>query len=154
MNIRVGQGYDSHALIEGRPLILGGVDWQESFGCLGHSDGDCLLHALTDAFLGAFALGDIGTFFPDDDPRWKGADSAELLKQVLERLPAYQLGNADITLFLNRPKFKPHREAVRNRLSELLNLDSGRISIKAKTWEGMGFDDVVSCSATIILEVL
>ena len=154
MNFRVGQGYDSHALVKGRPLILGGVDWKADVGCLGHSDGDCLLHALTDALLGACAMGDIGKFFPDDDPKWKGADSAMLLREVRKQMPLHRLGNVDITLFLNRPKFSTHREEVTERLSELLGMDAGLINIKAKTWEGMQVDDVVSCSVTLLLEIL
>jgi len=153
MNLRVGQGYDSHALVEGRPLILGGVDWKAEVGCLGHSDGDCLLHALTDALLGACGLGDIGMFFPDDDPKWKGADSSILLREVLKKLPSHRLVNVDITLFLNRPKFAPHREEVRRSLSCLLGMDPGLINLKAKTWEGVGVDRLVACSVTLLMEL-
>jgi len=153
MNLRIGQGYDSHALVEGRPLILGGVDWKASMGCLGHSDGDCLLHALIDALLGACAMGDIGILFPDTDAKWKGADSSQLLLEVLGRMPSHKLGNIDITLFMNRPKFSPHRGEVTQKLAELLEVDSGQINIKAKTWEGMGVDDVVSCSVSLLLEL-
>jgi len=141
MNIRVGQGYDSHRFAPERALILCGVKIPFELGLAGHSDADAPVHALIDALLGALALGDIGHFFPDNDPRWKGADSLELLKLTLEN-PAFadwQVGNVDLTVIAQKPKLAPHIEAMRKNLAEALALPLNCISVKAKTNEGMGF---------------
>jgi 2-C-methyl-D-erythritol 2,4-cyclodiphosphate synthase len=155
LNIRIGQGYDSHALVSGRTLYLGGAKLESPIGCLGHSDGDCLLHALIDAILGALGKGDIGQWFPDNDPKYKDIRSTELLKEVLhsQELPNFEISNIDMTLFLNQPKMKPHRKAILDSLSELLNLPIERLNLKAKTWEGLGIDQVVSASVSLILNL-
>ena len=141
MDIRVGQGYDSHRFIPNRDLILCGVKIPFELGLDGHSDADAPVHALIDALLGALALGDIGHFFPDSDPRWKGADSLDLLRRTLEN-PAFadwQVGNADLTIIAQKPKLAPHIAAMRRNLAFALQLPADRVSVKAKTNEGMGF---------------
>ena len=155
MNLRIGQGYDSHALVPDRKLYLGGAEIPSDLGCLGHSDGDCLLHALTDAVLGALGQGDIGQWFPDNDPAFKGIRSTLLLQRVLESptLPKFEITNIDITLFLNRPKMSPHKELILGSLSQLMGLPVERLNLKAKTWEGLGIDHVVSASVSLILEL-
>jgi 2-C-methyl-D-erythritol 2,4-cyclodiphosphate synthase len=139
--IRIGQGFDVHRFQEGRPLILGGVRIPHSHGLVGHSDADVLLHAITDAVLGALGKGDIGTYFPDTDPAFKDADSAELLKEVWEmaRSAGYKLGNADATIVAQRPKMLSHIPAMRERIAELLEADVERVNIKATTTERLGF---------------
>lgn len=139
--IRIGQGFDVHRFQEGRPLILGGVRIPHSHGLIGHSDADVLLHAVTDAVLGALGKGDIGTYFPDTDPAFKDADSAHLLSSVWEmaRSAGYRLGNADATIIAQRPKMLPHIPAMRARIAELLESDVDRVNIKATTTEGLGF---------------
>jgi 2-C-methyl-D-erythritol 2,4-cyclodiphosphate synthase len=139
-NMRVGIGYDSHKLVEGRRLILGGVEIHHPTGLLGHSDADVLAHALMDALLGAAALGDIGQHFPDTDPEYEGADSLELLKKVLVILEKdeYEPVNADITLLLEQPKLAPHiGQMILN--VEAAGMPEGSVNIKATTGEGMGF---------------
>lgn len=155
MGIRIGQGYDSHGLVEGIPFYLGGIHIESSFGAKGHSDGDCLLHALTDSLLGALALGDIGQWFPDTAPELKGIRSTELLKNVLtsEKIPDFKWLNLDMTVFLNQPKLKHYREPILNKLSELLEIERGCLNIKAKTWEGLGVESVVSASVTCLIEL-
>ena len=155
MNLRIGQGYDSHALVVGRPLYLGGVFIEHDRGCLGHSDGDALLHALIDAILGALGKGDIGQWFPDNDPTYKGIRSTELLKRVLSdpKLKKFKIGNIDITLFLNQPKMKNHRQAIVENLGALLGMPAEQINLKAKTWEGVPVDQVVAASVTLLLEL-
>jgi len=140
MNIRIGNGYDIHRLAEERALILGGVEIPHDRGLLGHSDADALTHAIMDAMLGALALGDIGHYFPPSDPKWAGADSIELLREVngIIRARGWQLGNIDSTLVAERPKLKPHLKAMRDRLAAALELDSDRVSIKATTNERLG----------------
>ena len=125
MTIRIGNGFDVHALVAGRRLVLGGVTIAHDRGLDGHSDADVLLHAIADAILGALALGDIGGHFPDTDPRWAGADSIELLRAVATLLGAegYAIGNVDATVVLERPKVAPHRAAMRARLAEAQGLD-------------------------------
>jgi 2-C-methyl-D-erythritol 2,4-cyclodiphosphate synthase len=137
---RTGQGWDTHRLEQGRPLILGGVRIPSEFGLAGHSDADVLAHAITDALLGAAALGDIGMHFPDTDPRWKGADSLGLLRQALSmaREAGFELVHVDSTVILERPKLKEHRLTIRRRLAETLGVDLSRISVKFKTAEGLG----------------
>ena len=136
---RVGTGYDLHRLVEGRPLVLGGVTLPFARGPLGHSDGDVACHAAIDAILGAASLGDIGRHFPDSDPRWKDADSLELLRQAVRvvREHGYEVGNLDITVVLERPKIKDAIDAMRARLAEAAGLDLSRVSIKGKTNEGV-----------------
>ena len=130
--MRIGQGYDVHRLVEGRKLMLGGVDIPYEKGLLGHSDADVLLHAISDALLGAAALGDIGAHFPDSDPAYSGADSAELLRAV-------EIGNIDSTVVCQAPKLAPHIGAMRARIAEVLALPVGAVSVKASTEEHMGF---------------
>ena len=140
MNLRVGQGFDVHALVEGRPLIIGGVTIPHTHGLLGHSDADVLLHALTDALLGAAALGDIGRHFPDTDPRYKGADSRVLLRDALALVQAegWQVVNVDATIHAQAPKIGPHAAQMVAHIAADLVLDTGCINIKAKTNEGLG----------------
>ena len=138
---RTGIGYDSHRLVEGRPLILGGQSIPHTHGLAGHSDADAVAHALTDAILGAAAAGDIGTHFPDTDPRWKGADSLGLLRAacavVAER--GWRVSQVDVTVILERPRLGPHIPAMRAALAVALGLTVDDVSVKAKTNEGMGF---------------
>ncbi len=140
--MRIGHGYDVHRLVEGRPLILGGVTVPSSVGLDGHSDADVLTHAIIDALLGAAALGDIGALFPDTDAEWKGADSIRLLEAVMSRLTddGFEVGNVDATVVLQRPKLRPHIDAMRERLAGALGLEVGRVSVKATTGEGMGWE--------------
>lgn len=141
MEIRVGFGYDVHQWADNRPLILGGVTIPHHQGLMGHSDADVLLHAITDALLGSLALGDIGTHFPDTDPQYKGADSGLLLQKAYEliRSKQYFLVNLDATVIMERPKLLEHIPSIRHRISELLDVDVTRVSIKATTSEKMGF---------------
>jgi 2-C-methyl-D-erythritol 2,4-cyclodiphosphate synthase len=156
MNLRVGQGYDSHQLVDNIPLFIGGAEIPSPIGSKGHSDGDCLLHAIIDSLLGAFALGDIGTWFPDNDPNLKGIRSTELLKRVLEsdQLPKYKINNIDLTLFLNKPKLSPHRETIVTSIAKLFQLESNRINLKAKTLEGMQVSNLIAASSTCLIEIL
>jgi 2-C-methyl-D-erythritol 2,4-cyclodiphosphate synthase len=137
---RVGLGWDVHRIGPGRPLILGGVRVEADFGLEGHSDADVLSHAITDALLGAAALGDIGMHFPDTDPRWKGCDSLVFLRHALQlvREAGYQLVNVDSTVILERPKLKDYRLPIREKLAAALGLDVGRVSLKFKTAEKVG----------------
>jgi len=136
---RVGIGNDIHRLVEGRKLILGGVEIPFDKGLLGHSDGDSLSHAITDALLGAAGLGDIGTHFSDKDPRWAGADSMVFLRHVCELLAErdYQIANIDATILAERPKMAPHIPAMKARLAEVMGIDPAQLNIKAKTNEGL-----------------
>jgi 2-C-methyl-D-erythritol 2,4-cyclodiphosphate synthase len=138
---RIGQGYDCHRLVEGRKLILGGVDIPHHLGLLGHSDADALLHAITDAILGAAALGDIGKHFPDTDPEFKGADSRVLLREAAKRVKAtgYEIGNIDATIIAQRPKMAPHIPGMVANIAEDLGVSVGQVNIKAKTNEKMGY---------------
>lgn len=137
---RTGQGWDVHRLTAGRPLILGGVAIPSEFGFEGHSDADVLSHAITDAILGAAALGDIGMHFPDSDPRWRGADSGVFLRHARELAEArgFALVNVDSTVILERPKLKDYREAIRQKLAAVLGLEPDRVSVKFKTAEKVG----------------
>ena len=141
MKIKVGFGYDIHQLVEGRDLIIGGVKIDHHKGALGHSDADCLLHAICDALLGAANLGDIGTHFPDTDPKYKGVDSQILLSEVgeLVRTANYEIGNLDCTICLEKPKLKPHIGSMQKVISACLNIPIEDISIKATTSEKMSF---------------
>ena len=139
--MRVGTGYDVHRLTEGRKLILGGVEIPYEKGLLGHSDADVLLHAISDALLGAAALGDIGMLFPDSDPAYLGADSLKLLEQVGEKLQenGYYISNIDATVIAQRPKLAPYKEKMRENIAEVLHLEKDQVSVKATTEEGLGF---------------
>ena len=139
--MRIGQGYDVHRLVAERPLILGGIEIPYEKGLLGHSDADVLLHAISDALLGAAALGDIGAHFPDSDPAYRGADSAELLRAVggLIRASGYEIGNIDSTVVCQAPKLAPHIASMRARIAEVLALPVGAVSVQASTEEHMGF---------------
>ena len=140
MKLRIGEGWDIHALVEGRKLILGGIDIPHSKGLQGHSDADALLHAITDALLGAAALGDIGTHFPDTDAQFKGADSSVLLAEAARRVRAkgYEIGNVDTTVVAQAPKLAPHIVAMRERISQVLGVSVDQVNVKAKTAEKMG----------------
>ncbi len=140
MTIRIGEGWDIHALVEGRPLMLGGVQVPYSKGLLGHSDADALLHAITDALFGAAGMGDIGTHFPDTDATFKGADSAVLLTEAARRVRAqgYSIGNVDSTIIAQAPKLAPHMGAMRARIAEILGIAPDSVNVKAKTAEKMG----------------
>ena len=139
--MRIGHGYDVHKLVEGRRLIIGGVDIPHEVGLLGHSDADVLLHAISDALLGAAALGDIGKLFPDSDQKYKGANSLTLLRIVGSKLCAegYKIGNIDATILAQAPKMAPHIPKMRQNIAMTLGIDIGDISIKATTEEGLGF---------------
>ena len=140
MNIRIGNGYDIHQLAENRKLILGGIDIPHEKGLLGHSDADALTHAIMDALLGALSLGDIGLYFPPSDPKWARADSQVLLQQVYQLVQdrGWQIGNIDSVVIAERPKLKPHIQAMRDRLATTLKIDSEQIGIKATTHEKLG----------------
>lgn len=155
--MRIGMGYDVHRLVEDRKLILGGVEIPYEKGLLGHSDADCLTHAVMDALLGAAAMGDIGKHFPDTDEKYKGADSIELLRVVKSMLEekGYKVGNVDATIIAQRPKMAPHISEMIRIISEALEIDSGRVNIKATTEEGLGFTGEglgISCQAVALLE--
>jgi 2-C-methyl-D-erythritol 2,4-cyclodiphosphate synthase len=154
METRIGFGYDSHVFKAGVPLRLGGIAVDHPEGLAGHSDGDVLLHAITDALLGAVAAGDIGTFFPPGDPRWKDADSAIFLNLAMEELQhdGFRIVNIDATLILATPKISPIAPEMRIRIAELLNLGSDQVSIKAKTPEGLNLDHVAQCHAVALVE--
>ncbi len=140
MKIRIGNGYDIHRLVEGRPLIIGGVEIPHTLGLLGHSDADVLTHAIMDAMLGALSLGDIGHYFPPSDPQWAGADSLDLLRQVnnLVRSQGWQIGNIDSTIVAERPKLKPYLKTMRDRLAGILAIKPEQVGIKATTNEKLG----------------
>lgn len=140
MSFRVGQGWDVHRIVAGRPLILGGVTIPSEFGLEGHSDADVLAHAITDAILGATTAGDIGMHFPDTDPRWKGVDSLQFLAHAcgLAAEAGYQIVNVDSTVILERPKLKDYRLKIRESLARAMGLDVANVSVKFKTAEGVG----------------
>ena len=154
MSMRIGYGFDSHAFKPGVPLIIGGLAVEHSEGLEGHSDGDVLLHAITDALLGAVAAGDIGSFFPPGDPRWKDADSAIFLNLAKDELrhAGYSIVNIDTTLVLAAPKIFPIAGEMRARVADLLGIGIDQISIKAKTPEGMNLDHVAQCHAVALVE--
>src|SRR5580700_2311680 len=138
--MRIGYGWDSHEFKPGVKLMIGGVHLEHDSGLAGHSDGDVLLHAITDALLGAIAAGDIGTYFPPSDPKWKGADSAVFLQEAMRQVgeAGYMVGNVDSTLILAEPKIVPHALAIRQNVAQLLKIEPEQVSVKAKTPEGMG----------------
>ncbi len=150
---RIGYGWDSHEFKPGIPLIIGGIKLAHDKGLGGHSDGDVLLHAITDALLGAIAAPDIGSLFPPSDPQWKGADSAVFLREALKRVAAagYEIVNLDSTLILAAPKIGPHAAAIRKHVSELCGIPGDCIGIKAKTPEGMGTDNAAIAHATVLI---
>lgn len=155
--MRIGHGYDVHRLTEGRELILGGVKIDYEKGLLGHSDADVLLHAVSDALLGAAGLGDIGRHFPDTDPKYKGADSLELLRQVAGKIAAagYRVGNVDVTMIAQRPRLKDFIPQMEQNIASALNVEPGRINVKATTEERLGFTgsgEGMACHAVCILE--
>jgi 2-C-methyl-D-erythritol 2,4-cyclodiphosphate synthase len=148
--IRIGQGWDTHRIVPGRPLIIGGIRIPSEFGLSGHSDADVLFHAVTDAVLGALALGDIGTYFPDTAPEWKGAESHQFLRHALALISArgYTVANVDSTIVLERPKLKDFRAAIRESLSRALSLPLDCVSVKFKTGEKVGpVGEGLSCEA-------
>lgn len=154
--MRIGHGYDVHRLVEGRKLIMGGVDIPWEKGLLGHSDADVLLHAIADALLGALAMGDIGKHFPDTDPAFKGADSMKLLEHVvgLIRAQGYAVGNLDATIIAQRPKMAPHIQAMRDNVARACGVTVDRINVKATTEEGLGFTGTgegISAHAVVLL---
>jgi 2-C-methyl-D-erythritol 2,4-cyclodiphosphate synthase len=152
--MRIGYGWDSHEFQKGVPLMIGGVQLQHDKGLAGHSDGDVLLHAITDALLGAVAAGDIGSYFPPSDPKWKGADSVIFLEEALKqvRLAGYKLSNVDSTLILAEPKIVPHAKKIQARVAELLGVKPDQVGIKAKTPEGMGTDNAAIAHVAVLLE--
>lgn len=152
--MRIGYGWDSHEFKSGVPLKIGGVTLDHPKGLGGHSDGDVLLHAITDALLGAVAAPDIGTLFSPSDPQWKGADSAVFLQEALKRVgtAGFQIQNVDSTLILSAPKIGPHTAKIRARVADLLQLEPDRIGIKAKTPEGMGTENAAIAHAVVLLQ--
>lgn len=153
--MRVGLGFDLHRLGAERPLILGGIEIPGSSGLIGHSDADCVLHAITDALLGAAGTGlDIGALFPDDDPKFLNADSAVLLKEAMKRV-AGTVVNVDCMVLAERPKLAPHREAMRARIADLLGVAIDRVGVKATTMEGLGpigEGQAIACHAVVLIE--
>ena len=157
MSTRVGIGYDSHRFQAGIPLRLGGCTIEHGYGLAGHSDGDAILHAITDALLGAASLGDIGSFFPDSDPQWKGADSRLFLKGAVEALSSQRLkvGNVDVTVITEAPKIAPHVDSMCAAIATMLGIPIERVSIKGKTNEGMGWigrGEGLACIAVVTVE--
>ena len=155
--MRIGHGYDVHKLVEGRDLILGGVKIEHSLGLLGHSDADVLLHAVSDALLGAAGLGDIGKHFPDTDPQYKGADSLKLLEIVAQRVKeaGYRVSNIDVTMIAQRPKLRPHIEKMEENIAAAVGVDMSRVNVKATTEEKLGFtgtEEGMACHAVCLLE--
>lgn len=156
MDIRIGHGFDVHALAEGLRLVLCGVGIEHTKGCVAHSDGDVAIHAICDALLGALALGDIGKLFPDTDAKYKGIDSRRLLKEVVNIVmdKGYTISNIDCTIAMQRPKLRPHIDLMRERLSEVVGIPADRISVKATTTERLGFEgreEGVSATAVTLL---
>lgn len=156
MSMRIGLGFDSHAFQAGVPLVIGGLKIDHPEGLAGHSDGDLLLHAVTDALLGAVCAGDIGTFFPPSDERWKGADSTTFLKTALEEiaLAGYKIVNIDCVLIMRRPKIVPIAGEMRGRLADLLGLEINCVSIKGKTPEGLGQEGTAVAHVVALLEAI
>jgi len=158
MTLRIGNGFDVHALVAGRPLILGGVTIPHDRGLAGHSDADVLLHAITDAILGALALGDLGKHFPDTDPRWRGADSRALLRHAFKLAfdTGWEIGNVDATLIAQAPKVAPFVAQMRTNIARDLDCDQARVSIKATTTEHLGFtgrEEGIAALANVLLQM-
>jgi 2-C-methyl-D-erythritol 2,4-cyclodiphosphate synthase len=152
--MRIGYGFDSHEFQSGVPLKVGGVTLPHTHGLAGHSDGDVLLHAITDALLGAVAAGDIGSYFPPSDPQWKGADSAIFLEEAVKqvRKAGYQVANVDSSLIMAAPKLRPHAAAIQKRVAELLGVKLDQVGIKAKTPEGLNLDNTAVAHVVVLLE--
>ena len=155
--MRIGHGYDVHRLVPGRDLIIGGVKIPHTLGLLGHSDADVLLHAVSDALLGAAGLGDIGKHFPDTDPQYKGADSLKLLEIVGEKVgqAGYRVSNIDVTMIAQEPKLRPYIETMEHNIAGALHIDVSRINVKATTEEHLGFtgnEEGMACHAVCLLE--
>ena len=155
--MRIGHGYDVHKLVEGRDLILGGVKIDHTLGLLGHSDADVLLHAVSDALLGAAGLGDIGKHFPDTDPQYKGADSLMLLKVVARRVEeaGYRVSNIDVTMIAQQPKLRPHIDKMEENIASAVGIAKNRVNVKATTEEGLGFTGTkqgMVCHAVCLLD--
>jgi 2-C-methyl-D-erythritol 2,4-cyclodiphosphate synthase len=155
--MRIGHGYDVHKLVEDRDLVLGGVKIPYEKGLLGHSDADVLLHAVSDALLGAAGLGDIGKHFPDTDPQYKGADSLKLLQIVGQRVveAGYRVSNIDVTMIAQRPKLRPHIETMEQNIASVLGIDPNRVNVKATTEENLGFTgdgSGMACHAVCLLD--
>jgi 2-C-methyl-D-erythritol 2,4-cyclodiphosphate synthase len=153
---RIGQGYDCHALVSGRKLIIGGVDIPHKTGLLGHSDADVLLHAITDALFGAAGLGDIGRHFPDTDVQFKGADSRQLLREAAKRVAAagYLIGNIDATIIAQAPKMAPHIPQMCSHIADDLNISLGQVNLKAKTNEKLGYlgrEEGIASEAVVLI---
>jgi 2-C-methyl-D-erythritol 2,4-cyclodiphosphate synthase len=151
--MRIGFGWDSHEFSDGVPLKIGGVELPYHKGLAGHSDGDVLLHALTDALLGAVAAGDIGAYFPPSDPRWKGADSTIFVQEALKKVrqAGYRVANVDSTLILAEPRIGPHSARIQAQVAELLGIQPNQVGIKAKTPEGMGTDNAAIAHVAVLL---
>ena len=155
--MRIGHGYDVQKLVEGRDLIVGGVKIEHTLGLLGHSDADVLLHAVSDALLGAAGLGDIGKHFPDTDPQYKGADSLKLLEVVAQRVKeaGYRVSNVDVTMIAQRPKLRPHIPQMEANIAAAVGVDVSRINVRATTEEKLGFtgrEEGMACHAVCLLE--
>jgi 2-C-methyl-D-erythritol 2,4-cyclodiphosphate synthase len=155
--MRIGQSTDIHTLAPGKELIVGGISIPSQMMSVGHSDADCLLHAITESLLGALALGDLGTWFPDTDTAYKGIDSSLLLKEVVAHITGlnYHVVNIDCMVFLERPKLKPYIEAIRSNIAQLLNVKVSQVSVKATTGEGVGIvgsNVAIVASSTVLLE--
>ena len=155
--MRIGHGYDVHKLVPGRALILGGVQIPYEKGLLGHSDADVLLHAVSDALLGAAGVGDIGKHFPDTDPQYKDADSLKLLQEVGKKvtIAGYRVSNIDVTMIAQRPKLRPYIETMEQNIAAALGIDQSRVNVKATTEEGLGFTGTMegmACHAVCLLE--
>ena len=157
MIVRSGLGFDAHRFVEGQKLMLGGIEIPHTHGLHGHSDADVVLHALADALLGAAALGDLGTHFPDTDPKWKGAASHMFIDRILEMLSAdrWNISNIDVTVIAQTPKLSPHRAAIRKSVAEMLKLPETAVSIKATTSDTMGFigrEEGIAAIATVLIQ--
>ena len=155
--IRIGHAWDTHKLVEGRKLILGGVEIESKLGLLGHSDADVVLHAVAESFLGALALGDLGTFYPDNSDKTLGMDSKIILRECYQKIidNNYHLNNIDITIYSQNIKISPIRESIRKSISNILNIDLNQVSLKATTHEGMGFigrGEALACEAVCLIE--
>ena len=151
--MRIGYGFDSHEFVAGIPLRIGGVTIPHTHGLSGHSDGDVLLHAITDALLGAVAAGDIGAFFPPSDPKWKGANSVIFIQEAMKHIEeaGYRVLNVDSSLILTAPKIGPHSLAIRERVAELLNIEPGSVGVKAKTPEGLNLENTAVAHVVVLL---
>ena len=156
LDVRVGHGYDLHRLEAGRKLVIGGLAFEHDAGCVAHSDGDVVYHALTDALLGALAMDDIGTLFPDDAAEWEGADSRVFVEEAMRRISAagYRVGNVDVTVILQRPKLKNRRADIRRNIAALLDVGEDRVNVKGKTHEhvdAVGEGRAIECHVAALL---